>query len=96
MNSIVYQKILEEHLIPFAQEIYGQNWIFQQDNAPIHSSRPTKTWLKDKNIDFIHRPANSSDLNIIENAWGILTRKVYQDGRQFSKVNDLKTSIKTA
>jgi hypothetical protein len=38
-------------------------------------------------------PSLSPDLNIIENVWGILTRRVYRNGRQFNTINELKTAI---
>ena len=38
-------------------------------------------------------PSLSLDLNPIENLWGILSRKVYQNGRQFSSVEEIKTAI---
>ena len=34
--------------------------------------------------------ANSPDINIMENLWGILVREVYKNGKQFSNVEDLK------
>jgi len=38
-------------------------------------------------------PAKSPDLNIIENVWGYLARKVYHNARQFDCVADLKKAI---
>uniref|UniRef100_A0A3Q1FR44 Uncharacterized protein n=1 Tax=Acanthochromis polyacanthus TaxID=80966 RepID=A0A3Q1FR44_9TELE len=28
----------------------GQNWMFQQDNAPLPTSRATRTWLQEHSI----------------------------------------------
>ena len=41
-------------------------------------------------------PACSPDLNPIENLWGILSRKVYENGKQFEYTLDLKTLIREA
>ena len=41
-------------------------------------------------------PSRSSDLNLIENLWGILVREVYKNHRQFASVRELKTAIKAA
>ena len=38
-------------------------------------------------------PANSPDLNLMENLWGILCRTVYADGKQYNNVGELRTSI---
>ena len=38
-------------------------------------------------------PPYSPDLNPIENLWGYLSRKVYEDGKQYSTVSELKDSL---
>jgi spore cortex formation protein SpoVR/YcgB (stage V sporulation) len=40
-------------------------------------------------------PSRSSDLNPIENLWGILASKVYAKKRLFASVEELKDRIKT-
>jgi transposase len=93
MDSKKYQNILDEHLMPFIQQLGHSNVIFQQDNAPVHVSQSTKAWLESKNIDYLEWPALSPDLNPIENLWGILVKEVYKDGRFFSTVLELKNAI---
>lgn len=87
MNSVRYVKILESHFLPVARAIAGQEFIFQQDNAPCHSSKYVKAWLKRQKINSLLWPAYSPDLNPIENLWSILARKVYANGRQFNDIN---------
>ncbi|CAK9801712.1 Transposable element Tc3 transposase [Anthophora plagiata] len=41
-------------------------------------------------------PSKSPDLNPIENLWGILARKVYTNGKQYSNTMELKNGIKEA
>lgn len=84
-----YTDMLEERLVPFMQ----QDWIFMQDGASIHRAKHTKQWLKERNIPILEWPANSPDLNPIENLWGILTRAVFANGRQFKTKDELKTEI---
>lgn len=93
MNSVNYTDLLESELIPFMDDFMGADSIFQQDNASIHASKHTKEWLVDHDIISLDWPPCSPDLNPIENLWGILARKVYQNGRQFSNVSALKVEI---
>lgn len=93
MNSAEYTTVLENHLLPFLHQNNHVQWTFQQDNAAIHTSRATKTWLTSHNIPLLQWPACSPDLNPIENVWGIIVRKVYAENHQYGNVEDLKNAI---
>jgi transposase len=82
-DSVAYVRTLQEYLLPFTTRHHAAGSIFQQDNASIHVSAHTKSWLADQNIPLLDWPAKSPDLNPIENLWGILCRRVYANGRQF-------------
>ena len=45
------------------------------------------------NIALIGWPSLSPDLNLVDNMWGILARKVYQNNRQFQTVSELQAAI---
>lgn len=91
-----YTKTLEDNLKPFAELLGGPQWEFQQDNASIHTAKHTKSWFNSQNMTVLDWPACSPDLNPIENLWGIMCRKVYSNGRQYSSVQELKRSIEDA
>ncbi|CAG8595382.1 5925_t:CDS:2 [Cetraspora pellucida] len=63
-------KVLKENLIPFRYELianFGNDITFQDDNASIHTARYTREWMEAENIQRLPWPAQSPDLNPIEN-----------------------------
>lgn len=94
MNSQGYQNVLEQFLLPVAGEICGDGWVFQQDNAAVHTSRSTVQWFQDNQVQVLQWPARSPDLNPIENLWGILSRRVYANGKQYQSIIELKRAIR--
>jgi transposase len=89
MDSHKYIELLNKSLRPFVKS----GLKFMHDGASIHQSKLTKDWLKKNKIETIEWPAHSPDLNPIENLWGILTRVVFANGRQFKNKNDLRQEI---
>jgi transposase len=96
INSVAYQGVLQDNLLPFLQHHHATRYIFQQDNAAVHSSASTREWLRARNIEVLDWPAKSPDLNPIENLWGVLVREVYKDCRQYDSVAELEKAVKLA
>ncbi len=64
-------------MLPSADQLFKDaDFIFQQDLAPAHTAKSTKSWLNDHGVSVLDWPANSPDLNPIENIWGIVKRKM--------------------
>lgn len=93
MNAEIYIDLLENELIDFAGDLHGDEWIFQQDNAPIHVARKTKAFFDSRGIELLEWPALSPDLNPIEDLWGILSAKIYASSRQYDSLKHLKNAI---
>ncbi len=93
VNAAIYQEILEYFMLPSADKLYGDaDFIFQQDLAPAHTAKGTKSWFNDHGVTVLDWPANSPDLNPIENLWGIVKRKM-RDTRP-NNADELKATVK--
>ncbi len=93
VNAAIYQEIFEHFMLPSADKLYGDaDFIFQQDLAPAHTAKGTKSWFNHHDVTVLDWPANSPDLNPIENLWGIVKRKM-RDTRP-NNADDLKATVK--
>ena len=93
MNGVRYINLIEKQINNHAECISGPDYIFQQDNAPVHTSRLVQSYFNENNISILPWPARTPDLNIIENFWPELVHNVYANGKQYQHVQKLKNAI---
>ncbi len=64
VNAAICQEILEHFMLPSADKLYRDaDFISQQDMAPAHTAKGTKSWFKDHGVTVLDWPAISPDLN---------------------------------
>jgi transposase len=79
MNSERYRgQVLDGILKDFIDDVKAERpgVIFQQDNAPSHTSKSTMNWFKTSNIPLLYHPPSSPDLNPIEPVWNSLKKGI--------------------
>ncbi len=66
----VYQYILEHFMLPSADQLFKDaDFIFQQDLAPAHSAKSTKSELNDHGVGVLDWPANTPDHEFHNLSW---------------------------
>jgi hypothetical protein len=77
MNAGCYHDILQHQMFPSADALFPRlPWIFQQDNNPKHTAGINKRYLQNRNVNVMELPAQSPDLNPIENLWNEFDRRL--------------------
>ena len=69
MKKELFIGILEQTLLPFIKDVYPDGHKFMQNNSPKHTSLYAKQWIDDNEVNWWKMPAESPDLNPIENLW---------------------------
>jgi len=67
MDQHVYVNILRNVILSYTDDEMSLIWTFQQNNDSKHTNKLAKEWFSQKQIVVMLCPAQSLDLNSIEN-----------------------------
>ena len=96
INAQKYLQIIDNNIWPvIAQHFPDNNYIFMDDNAPVHRAKTVKDYMTVNNIKTTKWPAQSPDLNIIENIWLHLKRTLDNRVHFINSQQDLMAEIRT-
>lgn len=102
INSAVYVEVLDDYVLA------SRDWccmdpttfIFQQDNARVHTTCLVKDFFTKYGIVVLEWPANSPDLSPIENIWAFIKRRLSQYPEEpknleelWKRIQDIWTNI---
>ena len=92
-NSDTYIQMLINSVVPILKLNFEENFWLQEDNSPVHKSAKVKEFKRKTSINILPWSAISSDLNIVEDVWKIISDQVY-DGLQFVSTRELCAKVK--
>ena len=88
--------MLSQVLMPSVHKVFDAKvqptFIFQQDNAPCHTSAVSRKWFQRNRVTVLEWPPQSPDLNPIEHLWSLLKKKIAQ--RKPKSKSELISKIK--
>lgn len=76
IGSVHYRAMLENDVLPWFRQKFGDGGVLQQDNASIHTAHSVMTFLAQQGVTLLEWPPQSPDLSPIENLWSIVKQRL--------------------
>ena len=96
IDAQAYINILDDNLWPvIAKNFADKPYVFQDDNAPVHRARSVMTYMEENHVNTTTWPAQSPDLNIIENVWLHIKRELKNVSERIGSKQQLFEEIQT-
>lgn len=72
-TSAEFMDLIESQVLPSIHDLFGTDFILQQDRAPTHTSAFSKQRFAELGVEPLDWPSRSPDLSIIENCWSLIS-----------------------
>ncbi|KAG1448341.1 hypothetical protein G6F56_008970 [Rhizopus delemar] len=99
IDQDAYVNCLSQNFLPWYEDLHrktGKNFLFQEDGAPCHTGAYA-TWYKNNRCEvdsFDFWPAQSPDLNPIEQLWAYISYKLRSKRCEIGNVLQLEAAIR--
>src|SRR5215216_3596249 len=93
ITGISHKEILVNYAIPTVKshtKKTKKKFLFQEDNAPVHTVKVARSFLISSKVEVLPWPAQSPDINPIENLWSYIEVKIRKQTSQLSSITQLE------
>ncbi|GFQ94173.1 hypothetical protein TNCT_484221 [Trichonephila clavata] len=85
-----YVHVLKSELHSFTSQLVGDDCTYERDSASIYAENTMKNLLFSKSVRTSSCPASSSDINLVENIQAMFVRHIYEKGKLYESILELK------